>query len=181
MCDAEGNSGDTPKTRQGTKHARKEFVHDHRESVPKNLGEQFSDESDLGNLLSEEIETVEMTKGKSDDNSNDKTDNDNGQSGSGETQTQKVDSTLKDEITSQIESSVKSLGDSLLVQLEDTFTGKFRGALAEKSLPTIDNQTSGVVVNQPNKLGEPSTSLDQLKTNEIQVTIYNHSIIQRFL
>ncbi|KAJ8685988.1 hypothetical protein QAD02_021781 [Eretmocerus hayati] len=103
-----------------------------------------------------------MTKDKSDDNSNDKTDNGNGQSGSGETQTQKVDSTLKDGITSQIESSVKYLGGSLLVQLKDTFAEQFRAALAEKSLPTIDNQTSGVVVNQRNKLGIGLDYLQQL-------------------
>ncbi|KAJ8676849.1 hypothetical protein QAD02_012636 [Eretmocerus hayati] len=157
MSDAEDNSGDTPKTRQGTKYARKEFVHDQRELVRKNLGEQFGDEFNLGNLLSEDIETVEVTKDKSDDDSNDKTDNGNDQSGSGETQTQKVDSTLKKEITSQIESSVKSLGDSLLTQLKDTFAEQFRSALAGKSLPNIDNQTSGVVVNQPNKIGKRRT------------------------
>ncbi|KAJ8684483.1 hypothetical protein QAD02_020275 [Eretmocerus hayati] len=150
MSDAEDNSGDTPKTRQGTKYARKEFVHDQRELVRKNLGEQFDDESDLGSLLSEDIETVEMTKDESDDDSNDKTDNGNGQPGSGETQTQKVDSTLKEEITSQIESSVKSLGDSLLAQLKDTFAEQFRAALAEKSLPNIENQTSGIVRIQSN-------------------------------
>ncbi|KAJ8672273.1 hypothetical protein QAD02_003532 [Eretmocerus hayati] len=78
-----------------------------------------------------------MTKDKSDDNSNDRTDNGDGQSRSGETQTQKVDSTLKD---------------------EDTSAEQFRAALAEKSLQNIENQTSGIVVNQPNKLGEASSS-----------------------
>ncbi|KAJ8684863.1 hypothetical protein QAD02_020656 [Eretmocerus hayati] len=80
MSDAEENRGDTPKTQQGTKYASKESVRGRRESVRKNLGEQFSDEFDLRNSLSEESETVEMTKDKSDDNSNDKTDNGDGQS-----------------------------------------------------------------------------------------------------